>query len=145
MINTENHEEKHMPFSDKIPIWTPSFLAGYRAFVYGGRDRTYDSSGKVKTASGGIEPYDHLTDQQKKEWRDAIEYAKDERIKCRNKGNGKEIILDVKPAEYYKQKEKEFIEMYKKNNKLYNHVYAKALGVSPTFISSRKKKLLNNN
>lgn len=145
MINTENNEGKHMPFADKIPIWTPSFLAGYRAYVYGGRDRTYDSSGKVKTASGGIEPYDYLTDQQKKEWRDAIQYAIDERIECREEGKGKEIILDVKPAEYYKQKEKEFIKMYKKNKRLYNHVYAKALGVSVTFIIGRKKKLLKNN
>lgn len=145
MINTQNHEEKHMPFADKPVIWTPSFLAGYRAYVYGGRDRTYDSSGKVKKATGGIEPYDYLTDQQKKEWRDAIEYAIDERKKCRNEGKGKEIILDVKPAEYYKQKEKEFMEMYKKNKRLHNYVYAKALGVSPSFIRSRKKKLLKNN
>ena len=141
MINTQNNEEKHMPFADKIPIWTPSFLAGYRAYVYGGRDRTYDNSGKVKKATGGFEPYEHLTDHEKKEWKQGVDYARNERIECRKKGKGNEIILDVKPAEYYKQKEKEFIKMYKKNSRLYNYVYAKALGVSATFICKIKRKL----
>jgi hypothetical protein len=136
MINTQNHEEKHMPFADKPVIWTPSFLAGYRAFVHGGRDRTYDSSGKVRTASGGIEPYDYLTDQQKKEWRDAIQYAIGEREDCSGLCTPK-----TTDAEYYKQKEQEFIKMYKKNSRLYNYVYANALGVSPTFISKIKRKL----
>ena len=63
----------------KKPMWTPSFRDGYRAFVFGGRDRTYDNTGKVIKASGGIEPYDHLTDQQKKEWNDGVEYAIGER------------------------------------------------------------------
>lgn len=140
MINTQNHEEKHIPFADKPVIWTPSFLAGYRAFVYGGRDRTYDNTGKVRTALGGIEPFDHLTDQQKKEWNDGVEYAIGEREKCSGLCTSKTMN-----AEYYKQKEQEFIKMYKKNNRLYNYVYAKALGVSSTFISKCKKKLLSNN
>ena len=125
---------------NKKPIWTPSFLAGYRAFVLGGRDRTYDNSGKVKKATGGFEPYDHLTDQQKKEWNDGVEYAIGEREKCSGLCTSKTMN-----AEYYKRKEQEIIKMYKKNNRLYNYVYAKALGVSSTFISNFKKKLLNNN
>ena len=129
-----------MPFAEKIPIWTPSFLAGYRAFVFGGRDRTYDNTGKVIKASGGIEPYDHLTDQQKKEWRDGVKYAIGEREDSTGLCTSKTM-----KAEYYKQKEQEFIKMYKKNNRLYNYVYAKALGVSSPFISKCKKKLLNNN
>jgi hypothetical protein len=140
MINTQNHEEKHMPFADKIPIWTPSFLAGYRAFVFGGRDRTYDNTGKVRTASGGIEPFDHLTDQQKKEWNDGVKYAIGEREDCTGLCTPKTMN-----AAYYKRKEQEFIKMYKKNNRLYNYVYAKALGVSSPFISKCKKKLLKNN
>ena len=139
MINTINHDGKHMPFVDKPVVWTPSFLSGYRAFVYGGRDRTYDESGKVRTATGGIEPYNHLSNQQKKEWRKGIEYAIDERNDCCGLCTPK-----TTDANYYKQKEKEFIKMYEQNNKLYNHVYAKALGVSGTFIGKLKRKLKLN-
>ena len=143
MINTMNHEGKHMPFVDKPVIWTPSFLSGYRAFVYGGRDRTYDESGKVLTASGGIEPYDHLSDKQKKEWRKGIEYAIDERNDCRSESISKGSKI-AKPKEFYQSKFEDRKILYKQKPNMYNSWYAKELDVSITTISKYKRRINNN-
>lgn len=143
MINTQNHNGKHMPFVEKPIMWTPSFLSGYRAFVYGGRDRTYDASGKVKTATGGIEPYDHLSNQQKKEWRKGIEYAIDERNDCRN-GSASKGSKIAKPKEFYQSKFEELKILYKQKPNMYNSWYAKELDVSVTTISKYKRRINNN-
>lgn len=143
MINTINHDGKHMPFVEKPVAWTPSFLAGYRAFVYGGRYRTYDARGKVRTATGGIEPYDHLTDKQKKEWRKGIEYAIDERNDCRNGSASKDSRV-AKPKEFYQGKFEEFKILYNQNPNMYNSCYAKELDVSITTISKYKRRINNN-
>lgn len=144
MINTQNHEEKHMPFADKPIMWTPSFLQGYRAFVYGGRKRETNINGNIKRAYDGIEPFDYLTDQQKKEWKQGVEYARKERIELRTKKE-KEDIRDVMPRQHYEEKHREFVEMYRKNPNYTNKYFAKVLGVSATFISKCKMKLLKNN
>ena len=83
MINTQNNEEKHMPFADKPVIWTPSFRDGYRAFVFGGKYRTFYYNGNLKKATGGIQPFDYLTDEEKNEWQKGVAYARKERKECR--------------------------------------------------------------
>ena len=59
-----------------------AFLSGYRAFVFGGREVKFSKLGKVVHVAGGIEPFDHLTEAQKQEWRAGIEYARQEREEC---------------------------------------------------------------
>lgn len=66
------------------PVWTLSFLAGYRAFVYGGKKRKYAKNGKLIKSYGGYNPPDELTDKQKSEWKAGVMYAKKERIDCRS-------------------------------------------------------------
>ena len=83
MINTQNNEEKHMPFADKPVIWTPSFLSGYRAFVFGGKYRTFYYNGNLKKATGGYLPPDYISEEAKTEWNAGVKYAKLERIDCR--------------------------------------------------------------
>ena len=67
----------------KKPMWTPSFLAGYRAFVFGGKDRMFYYNGKFRKATGGILPPDYLSEEAKAEWNAGIKYARKERKECR--------------------------------------------------------------
>lgn len=65
-------------------FWTPMFHSGYLAFVYGGKIRVHDSkTGKFIYATGGIQPFDYLTDEEKTEWQKGIAYARKERKECR--------------------------------------------------------------
>ena len=63
--------------------YTPHFWEGYRAYVNGGRYYKYDKGGHTSTAWGGIEPFDYLTEQQKREWHSGIKYGIKERKECR--------------------------------------------------------------
>ena len=67
----------------ELPVWTPSFLAGFRANVYGGREYIYVKRRHNVKSWGGIEPFDYLTDQEKDDWYAGIAYGRKERKECR--------------------------------------------------------------
>lgn len=63
--------------------FSPYFLKGYKAYVYGGKNVKFSGNGFIKSVSGGIQPDDDLTPEQKAEWQAGIQYAKKERKECR--------------------------------------------------------------
>jgi hypothetical protein len=69
--------------NSKRQVWTPSFLEGYRAFVFGGKYRTFYYNGNLKKATGGYSPPDYISEEAKAEWNAGIKYARKERKECR--------------------------------------------------------------
>lgn len=112
--------------------FSESFIAGYRAYVFGGREIVYSKNSRFLKATGGIEPFDHLTNEQKAEWYAGIEYAQKERKECCALMDGKRREK-LKSATFYATAKKKLKEMMK--SKSFNRQSAaKKLGVSSTWI-----------
>jgi len=125
-IKTQNKGNLKMKIENNFG--SPYFLKGYRSFVLGGRVWRKDSVSRNKTEvlDKSIDPFDHLSEKQKKEWRDGIEYAKQEREECRTLTQSQYGCLHYqgKPLLVY----------CKKHNINYNSVYnmLKSKGVNTT-------------
>ena len=113
-----------------------AFIAGYRAFVFGGREVKFNNVGKCVHVAGGIEPFEHLTEAQKQEWRKGIEYARDEKSECMALCLSRTPVL--KPSAYA-AKIAQLKQLLKRKLKIYQ--MAKLLGVSPGWVSKHSKKL----
>lgn len=119
--------------------FSKSFMAGYRAYVFGGRDILYNGRGGVVKARGGLEPYEHLTDEQKREWRDGIEYARKEREECRAL-MVEETREKLKSPAFYAAAKKQLRELMKRKS-FTRKGAAKALGVSDTWVCTQVRAL----
>lgn len=67
---------------EKFTHTTSAFWRGYRAYVFGGRE-TIDSGKRTVPTDTSVEPFDNMTDRDKREWREGVEYARKERKECR--------------------------------------------------------------
>lgn len=66
-----------------------AFWLGYKAFVDGGRVCKYVGPGHTvrdhtyEVVDSSLEPFDCLSDIDKRDWREGVEYARAERDECR--------------------------------------------------------------
>lgn len=121
-------------------IYSDAFWAGYRAFVYGGRSHSYAQNSNDVFVSGGIEPFEHLPERMKKEWRMGIAYAKNEREECRQLNEG----INKCDAAKYSEKQKMLVSLWNENYDVRTMSFTeigKLVGASAYWVSSNVHKL----
>ena len=114
------------------------FWNGYRAFVYGGKNYTFTKTGKLRYATGGIDPPAHLSDFEKAEWQKGIEKGKTERIECRQLTDKN---AKAQPKLFYERQKRRLKTLLKENPFASNAFFAQELGVSASFISTTRRQL----